>query len=324
MIQTDVSDVQIINLKPGEEGSKSLESHLCEETLREHTKNARNLFKSITEELENREEDLTDGLSFLDLKNDTLLSYMIDVCNIVLRKVRGESIKGHPSVERCVEYRVILEKIKSIDQKLAYQLNKLISLPEGAEIDSHRLNVKNLDIDLDDIQTDGEGESHDSQSDPDESNLSNDGDDDDDEVDEPASDLSEAEDSDDARDTQKDVDNSAHMQRNLRNKGLAQRAKSKSVGVYKPPKLRSVAYDGDDNLDRSDKGRRKSYNDFYREEDGDEIIEQTRNVVDREREQFEEDNYTRLADNSTRKIKRKLKTKEYRRKNRGQHKKRRK
>lgn len=200
--------------------------------LQEHAKKARELFNTIQDELEHREEGLKDGLSFLDMKNDTLLSYMIDICNIVIRKVRGETIEGHKSVERCVEYRVILEKIKAIDQKLAYQLNKLITLPENAEPEpNERINVSNLDVD---IKTD--------------------------------SDVSGSEGEDEDEDEGEDE------------------VEVEKPGMYKPPKLRSVAY--------SEEGKRKKYDDFY----GDEEPVEKNMGEDEERRRFEEENYTRLPD----------------------------
>lgn len=50
---------------------------------------------------------LFQGVSFLEVKNDVLLAYMIDVSLLMQRKVYGKSIQGHPALQRLVENRVV-------------------------------------------------------------------------------------------------------------------------------------------------------------------------------------------------------------------------
>ncbi|XP_012286830.1 neuroguidin isoform X2 [Orussus abietinus] len=66
------------------------------------------------------------GLSFLEMKYHMLLSYLINLTYIVLRKCSGERIEGDPSIDRLVEIRTVLEKIRPIDHKLKYQIDKLV------------------------------------------------------------------------------------------------------------------------------------------------------------------------------------------------------
>lgn len=272
-----MSDIEIVSKKNQEAEGKGLETHLREENVREQAKRARDLLQALQDELAEID-DIKDGLSFLDLKNDTLLSYMIDLCNIILRKIRSEQIEGHSSVERCVLYRVILEKIKAIDQRLAYQLNKLITMPDDATEEGHRLDVRNLDIELSGSDEDSaEGQ---------ESN-NNDDDNEDDEADE-----SEGSDGDDSEGEEGSDD------------AMETSAPPKPSGVYKPPKLRSIAY-----LDDKDKStRRKNYNDFYQEDGEGDIVDESRRDRDDERTRYEEEHYTRLPD-SPKRAKRKLKGK---------------
>lgn len=307
--QTD--DITIIKKRPGQDEQKDLNVRLKEEKLRDLARDTRALFNAMQDELDNRSDDLKDGLSFLDLKNDTLLSYMIDVCNIVLRKVRGETIEGHPSVERCVEYRVILEKLKGIDQKLAYQLNKLITMPEDAEQEDHRVDINNLDIDIDNLESDNE----DKVSGKDDGGSDEEDDEDDDDEDsevgsDNASNQGEGSANDDDDDSATDDEPRAKS-----SKQKSKLARPEKPGIYKPPKLRSVAYDQG--------GRRKNYDDFYKDDENGEYVEETRATVDEDRVRYEEDHYTRLPDENPKKTKRKLKTKEYRKKGKNKFKKRR-
>ncbi|XP_046961649.1 neuroguidin [Vanessa cardui] len=66
------------------------------------------------------------GLSFLEMKYQMLLSYLINLTYIVLRKCSGEKIESDPSIDRLVEIRTVLEKIRPIDSKLKYQIDKLV------------------------------------------------------------------------------------------------------------------------------------------------------------------------------------------------------
>lgn len=66
------------------------------------------------------------GLSFLEMKYNTLLSYLINLTYIVLRKCSGESIEGDPCIDRLVEIRTVLERIRPINNKLKYQIDKLV------------------------------------------------------------------------------------------------------------------------------------------------------------------------------------------------------
>lgn len=66
------------------------------------------------------------GLSFLEMKYHMLLSYLINLTYIVLRKCSGERIEGDPSIDRLIEIRTVLEKIRPIDHKLKYQIDKLV------------------------------------------------------------------------------------------------------------------------------------------------------------------------------------------------------
>lgn len=134
-----MDDITIIE-KGNCSNSNSLEFQLKEKCLREDAKKAIQLIESLV-----IPDDLKDGLSFLDLKNDTLISYMIELCNILGAKAKGDSIEGHQSIARSVEYRVVLEKIKGINQKLNYQINRLLT----ASAEEEKMDINNFDIEED-------------------------------------------------------------------------------------------------------------------------------------------------------------------------------
>lgn len=76
--------------------------------------------------VKNGEMTTANGLSFLEIKYHMLLSYLINLTYVVLRKSSGEQIEGDPSIDRLVEIRTVLEKIRPIDYKLKYQIDKLV------------------------------------------------------------------------------------------------------------------------------------------------------------------------------------------------------
>ncbi|KAL4616843.1 neuroguidin [Arapaima gigas] len=66
------------------------------------------------------------GLSFLDLRYQLLLFYLQDVTHLMSIKAEGSSIKNSSALHRLVTIRTVLEKMRPLDQKLRYQVDKLV------------------------------------------------------------------------------------------------------------------------------------------------------------------------------------------------------
>ncbi|CAI8603539.1 unnamed protein product [Vicia faba] len=73
-----------------------------------------------------------DGFSYLEAKNLLLLNYCQSLVYYLLRKAKGYSIEEHPVVRSIVEIRLFLEKIRPIDKKQQYQIQKVIKASESA------------------------------------------------------------------------------------------------------------------------------------------------------------------------------------------------
>ncbi|KAJ9545407.1 hypothetical protein OSB04_025114 [Centaurea solstitialis] len=69
-----------------------------------------------------------DGISYLEAKHLLLLNYCQSLVYYLLRKAKGLQIEGHPLVNSLLETRLFLEKIRPIDKKLQYQIQKLTRL----------------------------------------------------------------------------------------------------------------------------------------------------------------------------------------------------
>lgn len=84
------------------------------------------LVDNMLQRVRNGELSTDQGLSFLEMKYHMLLSYIINLTYVIFRKCSGEKIEAHPCIDRLVEIRTVLEKIRPIDRKLKYQIDKLV------------------------------------------------------------------------------------------------------------------------------------------------------------------------------------------------------
>lgn len=73
------------------------------------------------------------GMAYLDVKHMLLLNYCANLVFYLLLKAEGQPAKGHPVLQRLVEIRVWLEKMRPIDKKLQNHLEKLLR-SEGVEV----------------------------------------------------------------------------------------------------------------------------------------------------------------------------------------------
>lgn len=79
-----------------------------------------------------------DGISLLSLKNSLMLAYMHNLVLLTLARLHGRSLDSDDRVrsslvEQLVRQRVILEKIKPLETKLRYQIDKLVSRADAAD-----------------------------------------------------------------------------------------------------------------------------------------------------------------------------------------------
>ncbi|KAG0202544.1 hypothetical protein BGX28_004991 [Mortierella sp. GBA30] len=133
--------------------------------------------KPTISKLDSKEIDTSKGLSFLEVKYHILLEYITNLSFVMYRKLNGQSIQDHPAVLSLVEQRTILEKMKPIEQKLKYQIDKLVraavvgqqegeastNLQSGADPLAFKPNPKNLVLDTTGNDNDDQEEDEDDQ-----------------------------------------------------------------------------------------------------------------------------------------------------------------
>ncbi|XP_048129865.1 neuroguidin [Rhodamnia argentea] len=100
--------------------------------------------QALTAKVKARQFPTVEGISYLEAKHLLLLSYCQSLVYYLLRKAKGLSIEGHPVVQSLVEIRLFLEKVRPIDKKLQYQIQKLTTVGRGAG-ESTALNEKETD-----------------------------------------------------------------------------------------------------------------------------------------------------------------------------------
>ncbi|KAM7000944.1 neuroguidin [Passerculus sandwichensis] len=71
--------------------------------------------------------DTRQGVSLLEVRAQALLGYLQDLALLVGAKARGESLRSAGAArERLLETRVVLEKLRPLEQRLKYHLEKLL------------------------------------------------------------------------------------------------------------------------------------------------------------------------------------------------------
>lgn len=90
------------------------------------------------------------GLSFLETKYQLLIGYCANLAYYLLLKVRGKNIERHPVIERLIKYRLLIEKIKPLESKLQYRVEKLLKAASN-EKSGRSITVSNDNGDDDEV-----------------------------------------------------------------------------------------------------------------------------------------------------------------------------
>ena len=69
----------------------------------------------------------------MEIKYNLMMSYCSYLTYFMLLKVEGAEVKGHPCVDRLVQIKLLLEKLKPLDLKLQYQIQKMASQGSGQQ-----------------------------------------------------------------------------------------------------------------------------------------------------------------------------------------------
>lgn len=87
--------------------------------------------------LDGQELNVTNGISILDVKYQIKLMYLSNIAYLVMKRFHGKEINQDKAVERLIELRTVLERIRPLEQKLKYQIDKYIKIATRGETDSN-------------------------------------------------------------------------------------------------------------------------------------------------------------------------------------------
>ncbi|PSC73947.1 Something about silencing 10 [Micractinium conductrix] len=94
--------------------------------LREGLTEVRSRVGPLLKEVRQGDLATAEGVSYLEAKHLLLLHYCTAIVFYLLMKAEGRPVQAHPVIARLVEARAYLEKIRPIDKKLQYQIEKLL------------------------------------------------------------------------------------------------------------------------------------------------------------------------------------------------------
>ena len=69
-----------------------------------------------------------EGVVYLEVKQQLLLNYCLNLTYYLLLKAEGRSVKDHPVIQQLLELRTALDKMRPLDAKLKYQVDRLLQL----------------------------------------------------------------------------------------------------------------------------------------------------------------------------------------------------
>eukprot|EP00055_Hartaetosiga_balthica_P017298 m.114825 g.114825 ORF g.114825 m.114825 type:complete len:307 (+) comp9284_c0_seq2:47-967(+) len=86
------------------------------------------------------------GISFLEAKNHMMIDYLGNLLVLLMTKLEGKDIVDSAVVDRLIFLQVLMDKIKPIDKKLRYQVDKVVKLAisgsDGNDDDDNDLSLK--------------------------------------------------------------------------------------------------------------------------------------------------------------------------------------
>ncbi|XP_068222899.1 neuroguidin [Palaemon carinicauda] len=80
---------------------------------------------------------LIQGISLLELKNQTFLSYLTNLSYVILRKLSGAKLEGDESIEHLVELRAVMERLRPLEDKLKYRIDKYVKVANEGSLSAN-------------------------------------------------------------------------------------------------------------------------------------------------------------------------------------------
>jgi U3 small nucleolar ribonucleoprotein protein LCP5 len=114
--------------------------------LKTHLDMSSAVSKGLATKIEGSEMKTSKGISFLETKNQLMLSYLMNLTYVMLRKTSGLSLAGEDAIKRLVEIRTVMERMRPIEKKLQYQIDKIIRNASGKTEDPLRFRANPMNL----------------------------------------------------------------------------------------------------------------------------------------------------------------------------------
>ncbi len=88
------------------------------------------------------------GMTYLEMKYNLLLSYCQFLSYYILLKLEGQPVKDHPVIMKLIHIKTLIERLRPLDNKLQYQIDKLLRIAALSEVQ----NVNQVNNTLDAMQ----------------------------------------------------------------------------------------------------------------------------------------------------------------------------
>eukprot|EP00029_Vermamoeba_vermiformis_P002403 TRINITY_DN12776_c0_g1_i1.p1 TRINITY_DN12776_c0_g1~~TRINITY_DN12776_c0_g1_i1.p1 ORF type:complete len:315 (+),score=64.25 TRINITY_DN12776_c0_g1_i1:34-978(+) len=96
--------------------------------INESVTEIRDRVQHLIQKVKSGETPTEKGLSYLEVKYHLLLQYCTHLSYYALLKLNGRQFEGHEVIDNLVSIRTLIEKMRPLDQKLSYQINKLLKM----------------------------------------------------------------------------------------------------------------------------------------------------------------------------------------------------
>eukprot|EP01035_Chromulina_nebulosa_P018560 gene18560-24283_t len=89
--------------------------------------------KALFDELPEHIDSSDDIVQYLEMKQQIMLSYCTNIVFYLYMKSIGQSVKNHPVMKQLLEHRYFMEKLRPLDGKLKYQIDRLVKLSNQSD-----------------------------------------------------------------------------------------------------------------------------------------------------------------------------------------------
>ena len=184
---TDVKGHKTQGSSDAEKEFKVIKPELSEiyDDLKDRLKDVNDATRSLKEECAalNDHKDVVDDdiVDYLEVRQQLLLSYCVNMTYYAYLKTLGKSIEQHPVIRQLAEQRYLIEKMRPLDAKLKYQIDRLLTYASLDEKEMKSVSLRpNLAAMLDDDDSDDDNDNDQAEDESDDDNDPVDDSDDDD------------------------------------------------------------------------------------------------------------------------------------------------